>query len=549
MPAPTAPPPTSKTSNPTSTNSPPAPPSLSPAIHARLSPSTYLASHLLSPPYLRPNGRSPLSPAPLALTTNNLANCQGSALVRHGDTSVLCGVQVRVLYGRDIAGWDRRREEVKARRRWRGRGGEEDGRGNGERLGSGKRRKVNEERKGDEMDAEEQEQDQQQNKHPNSQMDIDPPPPETPSTSIRPVPSSNPSTHQSKAPPQESILLQKEEADTIASLNLLVPNVSMDNGCSPDHLPTASGAPSRDAQELSWRLLRWLHVTKVVRLEDLEVWGEDRGREEEDEGEDQEGEEEADEQDASYANNRNIHETNPPNHTSHPPPPHHHLLAYLHLQIHISILSLSSPPFPTTWLALLTALRTTIIPSMRYDPDNEFIVCDPDFSLGRKLHLRGFPLGVEFGAFEIPKEVRVGKQQDGAVGHGDAGGANGQSEGLENGRAVRGQEQEQGFIAERKDPKTRFLLDLDAFELRCVKERVMIMLDCSSSSRASTPQDDQPKILGIEKSGGGGGGLVGGGAGGLMGGGDVEEMVEVAGRRWAEVVRVVEGEERKRDEA
>ena len=483
--------------------------------------------------------------------------------MRHGDTSVLCGLQVRVLYGRDIPGWDRRREEVKARRRWRGRGGEEDGRGNGERLGSGKRRKVNEERKGDEMDAEEQEQDQQQNKHPNSQMDIDPPPPETPSTSIRPVPSSNPSTHQSKAPPQESILLQKEEADTIASLNLLVPNVSMDNGCSPDHLPTASGAPSRDAQELSWRLLRWLHVTKVVRLEDLEVWGEDAGREEEDEGEGEQQDKDAenddkapnyeithDDDDDPYSSHAPLHHRNKPNPTD-------HLIAYLHLQIHISILSLSSPPFPTTWLALLTALRNTIIPSMRYDPDNEILTCDPDFSLGRKLHLRGFPLSVEFGAFEIPREVLAAKQQEGLAA-GASTVADGKN-GLRNGSVQDADllhharnpisEEEAEAQANNKENRKFLLLDLDAFELRCVKERVMIMLDCSSSSRASTPQDDQPTILGIEKSGGGGGGLVGGGGGGLMGGGDVEEMVEVAGRRWAEVVRVVEGEERKRDEA
>ena len=130
----------------------------------------------------------------------------------------------------------------------------------------------------------------------------------------------------------------------------------------------------------------------------------------------------------------------------------------------------------------------------------------------------------------------MAKQQDGLAAGDDGGGdaADGNN-GARNG-AIQGQEQD--FIAETKDTKNKFLLlDLDTFELRCVKERVMIMVGCSS--RPSTIQNEEPKILGIEKSGGGGG---------LMDRGDVEEMVKVAGRRWEEVVGVVEGEERKTNE-
>ncbi|RPB02238.1 ribosomal protein S5 domain 2-like protein [Choiromyces venosus 120613-1] len=78
---------------------PPAPNPLSfpPATFQKLAPKTFLERHLQSTPATRPSGRSPDTFRTPSLHTNSLSHAHGSAVVRTGDTAVVCGVRGEVL--------------------------------------------------------------------------------------------------------------------------------------------------------------------------------------------------------------------------------------------------------------------------------------------------------------------------------------------------------------------------------------------------------------------------------------------------------------------
>jgi len=68
-------------------------------IFAKLSPHPYLLRNL-SPPDstpVRTNGRAPRDARPFAIHTSSLSHAHGSALVRAGDTTVICGVRGELL--------------------------------------------------------------------------------------------------------------------------------------------------------------------------------------------------------------------------------------------------------------------------------------------------------------------------------------------------------------------------------------------------------------------------------------------------------------------
>ena len=80
--------------------------SLSAPTFAKLSPSAYLQAYLLKPSgnrhnILRPNRRGLLEVRPLSVHTGSLSHACGSAVVRAGDTAVVCGVRPEVLYLND----------------------------------------------------------------------------------------------------------------------------------------------------------------------------------------------------------------------------------------------------------------------------------------------------------------------------------------------------------------------------------------------------------------------------------------------------------------
>lgn len=75
-------------------------------IFAALSPAPYLLAHL-SPqsakkPSLRANGRRPSEFRAPSINTGSLTHCSGSAVVRLGDTAVVCGVRGEILKASDV---------------------------------------------------------------------------------------------------------------------------------------------------------------------------------------------------------------------------------------------------------------------------------------------------------------------------------------------------------------------------------------------------------------------------------------------------------------
>ncbi|KAK7513812.1 exoribonuclease family protein [Phyllosticta citriasiana] len=73
-------------------------------IFAALSPAPFLLAHLSSSkqPLLRPNGRTTSTFRAPALNSSSLTHCSGSAVVRLGDTAVVCGVRGELLLQRDV---------------------------------------------------------------------------------------------------------------------------------------------------------------------------------------------------------------------------------------------------------------------------------------------------------------------------------------------------------------------------------------------------------------------------------------------------------------
>ncbi|KAI5857156.1 ribosomal protein S5 domain 2-type protein [Tricharina praecox] len=63
----------------------------------KLSPGSYLLRHLQSTEPTRPSARAPEAFRAPSLHTNSLSHAQGSAVVRTGDTAVVCGVRGEIL--------------------------------------------------------------------------------------------------------------------------------------------------------------------------------------------------------------------------------------------------------------------------------------------------------------------------------------------------------------------------------------------------------------------------------------------------------------------
>ncbi|KAI1391944.1 ribosomal protein S5 domain 2-like protein [Hypoxylon trugodes] len=79
---------------------------LSSTTFAKLSPHPFLLANLqppsgptsaTTPPSSRTNGRQPRQPRPYSINTSSLSHAHGSAVVRSGDTTVICGVRGETL--------------------------------------------------------------------------------------------------------------------------------------------------------------------------------------------------------------------------------------------------------------------------------------------------------------------------------------------------------------------------------------------------------------------------------------------------------------------
>lgn len=82
-----------------------------PQTFAKLSPHPFLLANLQPssssphPPRARANGRAPHEARPLRINTSSLSHAHGSAVVRIGDTTVICGVRGEILPAARVPQW------------------------------------------------------------------------------------------------------------------------------------------------------------------------------------------------------------------------------------------------------------------------------------------------------------------------------------------------------------------------------------------------------------------------------------------------------------
>ncbi|KAI4113250.1 MAG: hypothetical protein LQ338_008210, partial [Usnochroma carphineum] len=178
----------------------PTPLTFPPSAFAKLAPRSYLHAHLSSPAARRPSGRLPSESRKSSINTGSLTHCHGSAVVRTGDTAVVCGIRGEILNAEDVLDYKPATTVDDLLERYGGRGIHLH-----EVTDEGMKRRS-----------------------------------------------------------------RGADAEEMAYLNLLVPNVELSTGCSPAYLP--GGPPSEEAQSLSHRILSLLHTTQLLSMDDLRIW-------------------------------------------------------------------------------------------------------------------------------------------------------------------------------------------------------------------------------------------------------------------------------------
>lgn len=304
--------------------------------YAKISPAPYLTAHLLpadpSSSSIRPNGRTPSQFRTPACQTGSLTHCAGSAVVRLGNTAVVCGIQAEIALASSV-----------------------------------------------------------------------PNPPHT-------------------YDPTNTGARQDADANELAHLNLLVPNVELATGCSPQHLPGSGGPPSTAAQTLAQRLLALLLSSRIINLDDLKIQHTPAVAD----GGDTEVKEET--------------------------------VAYwiLYPSVHVMSLDGENSLLDATWASLVAALRNLVLPKASWNADLENVVCSEQRAEARQLNLQCRPFVATWGVFRAhQQQVQILNQQ-----RGDA------AEAL--GKPVSNTE------------RAWMLADPDDFEDALCKEIVTVVMDCSS---------------------------------------------------------------------
>lgn len=277
------------------------------SVLPQVAPSTYLLSHLISAAAARPSGRTPFQTRPVDLNTASLTNANGSALVRLGNTSILCGVRAEILDTRDIANYRPL---------------------NGHR-GVKRKRDV------------------------------------TGSTAHGLSPSGVDFAEDSS----------DENNFEVVQHSLIVPNIELQTGASPQPAYQASsGAPSALAQSLTHRILSTIRSTNLIRANDLRIYGPDISSIEE----------------GSAADD--IPDI---------------LRGYYVLYIDILVLSHDGSIFDAAFMALLAALRNTILPKAVFDNDRDQIICSSDLQQFKRLNLkRASPVALSWKVFVDTEEEK-----------------------------------------------------------------------------------------------------------------------------------------------
>ncbi|KAH6667513.1 ribosomal protein S5 domain 2-type protein [Halenospora varia] len=269
---------------------------------AKLSPHPYLLAHLTPNPSKRANSRTATQFRIPHINNGSLTHAEGSAVVRIGDTTVVCGIRGEILLASDVPNY---------------------------RVTTG-------------------------------------------------APGSG--------------LEERGVEEEARELDLLVPNIELSTGCSPQFLP--GQAPGTLAQSLSTRVYSLLHSSRIIDNEELRIWYEPpdlsgMGKNGEDEIMEDSDDDEEDEEDK----------------------PEREIKAFWTLYIDILFISLDGNPFDAAWASILSALHDVRLPHAYWDPDREMVLCSDSVSKSKKLSLRGCPVAVSTVVFRA-KEKRVGKGEE-----------------------------------------------------------------------------------------------------------------------------------------
>jgi exosome complex component RRP43 len=156
---------------------------------------------------------------------------------------------------------------------------------------------------------------------------------------------------------------EETEGDEVESLRLLVPNVELSTGSTPNHIP--GNAPSTFAQSLITRIRSLLHSTHLLRARDLRI---------------------------TYTPAMNPEDPEAA--------PETELKGYWVLYLDVFFISIDGNAFDAAWYSILAALKNTRLPHAYFDEEYEGILCSDDPSEARRLGLRGLPVPSTFAVFE-----------------------------------------------------------------------------------------------------------------------------------------------------
>ncbi|RKF56739.1 Exosome complex component rrp43 [Erysiphe neolycopersici] len=275
---------------------------------AKLSPHPYLLAHLQLPASAksstpsRANGRTPSQFRPPHINNGSLTHAEGSAVVRIGDTTVVCGVRGEILLASNVANGILRDEK----------------------------------------------------------------------SSLTTV------TGSSCSP------VGSRYNEVAKELDLLVPNIELATGCSPNFLPGVP--PTTLAQSLSTRIYALLHSSCLIDSKDLMIWYQPPDLRNPDE---------------QIQENNDVEINEEPE----------EIKGFWTLYIDILFISLDGNPFDAAWAGVLSALRDTRLPKAYWDPDQEMVLCHNELSESKKLNLNGFPISTTATIFRV-KEKSHNKSQD-----------------------------------------------------------------------------------------------------------------------------------------
>lgn len=78
-------------------------PTIPPSTMPLISPPILLSAYLSQTPPTRPSNRTPTQTLPINLNTSSLTHCNGSSLLKLGETTVVCGIRAELLLVSEIA--------------------------------------------------------------------------------------------------------------------------------------------------------------------------------------------------------------------------------------------------------------------------------------------------------------------------------------------------------------------------------------------------------------------------------------------------------------